>query len=362
MLKQIFKIKFLFFVLLGQGCVIPLAFSKEVYNIAFMHQNLAGEGGWTLSHEIAREKLDAYYGDKITTTSIDGVNPGADAERVLTQYARNKKDLIIATSFGFLSATKKVANRFKNVKFEHATGYYVAKNLGTFQLRAYQGRYMAGYIAGSVTKTHKIGYVGSFPIPEVLRGINAFTLGVKAANPAAEVELIWVNSWNDPAKEKEATQLLIAKGVDIVTHHTETSTVVQTAAKAKVYSIGYQSNRQHAAPNYHLVSIEHNWFPIYKKRIDALMSGQWQADRIWDGVELDVTRLVGIGDSVPKDVLAKVNEIKESMIKGDLHVFQGPIVDQNGFERVKLGAVLDDEQLLALEWLSQGVNGSLGAK
>ncbi len=331
----------------------------EPLNIAFIHQNPVGEGGWTLSHEQAREKLEAFYGDAIRTTAVDGIAPGVDAERVLTKFARSDYDLVFATSFGFLNPTQKVARRFPAVTFEHASGYRMAKNLGVYQIRAYQGRYLSGMLAGATTQSQRIGYVGSFAIPEVIRGINAFTLGVQAVNPDAVVELIWVNSWSDAGREREATEILMAKGVDVVTHHTETASVMSAAAAKGVYAIGYQTDRSAAAGEYHLASVAHNWYPIYQKIVQEKLDGTWQSKNRWIGVEENASELVSIAPFVSAEVLANVESVRSAMAAGEFRIFEGPIKDQAGEIKIQHDEVATDDVLMSMEWLVQGVLGKL---
>lgn len=343
-------------------CLTVSAAMAEPLKVGFLHENPVGQGGWTLSHELAREKLNEHYGDKVDTSAIDGIAPGVDAERILTKYARGGTDLIFATSFGFLNPTQKVSKRYKKTTFEHASGYLQTANVGTYQIRGYQGRYLAGIIAGKHSKSNVIGYVGSFPIPEVIRGINAFTLGIRSVNPDAKVELIWTNSWSDPAKEKEATELLIAKGADIVTHHSESASVMNTAKAAGVYSVGYQTDRSAAAGDYHLVSVVHNWFPIYKAIIDEKLAGTWSSKKRWIGVEADASQLVSLSDKIPPEVVALVDASRLAMQEGRFRVFEGPLVDQSGTEQIAEGIVPDDEYLLAMEWLVKGVVGNVAKK
>ena len=326
--------------------------------VAFLHENPVAQGGWTMSHEIAREKLDEHFGDLISTTAIDGIAPGTDAERVLTKYARSGVPLIFATSFGYLNPTQKVSKRFKKTTFEHASGYLQSSNVGTYQIRGYQGRYLAGIIAGRSTKTNTIGYVGSFAIPEVIRGINAFTLGIKSVNPDAEVVLIWTNSWSDPSKEREATEILIAKNADVVTHHAESATVMNVAAQKKVYSVGYQTDRSTAAGDYHLVSVVHNWFPIYKDIIQEKLDGKWSSKKRWIGVESDASQLVSFGPSVSEDVKSEVAESKAKIVQNEFTIFKGPLTSNEGELKVGVDVVLNDEELLAMDWLVEGVVGS----
>eukprot|EP00903_Cladosiphon_okamuranus_P004420 g4418.t1 len=320
--------------------------AAEPLKVAFMHENPVGEGGWTLSHELAREALEEYFGDAITTTALDSVPPGADAERALTRLARDGNQLVFATSFGFMNATQKVSRRFQNTYFEHASGHLTAENVGTYQVRAYQGRYLSGIAAGRVTESNQIGYVAPFAIPEVIRGINAFTLGVKSVNPDAVVDVVWISTWSDAPRAREATDLLIAKGADVITHHTETSAAIQAADLAGAWSIGYQSDRSGVAPNKHLVSVVHNWLPIYIGKVQSVIDGNWTSSVDWVGIEEDATQLISWGNAVPDSIITEVKEAHTRILNGELQPFTGPLTDRDGNPRLNAGETLDDESMI----------------
>lgn len=343
-------------VLIGLASVCSAAVAKPL-SVAFMHENPVGEGGWTLSHEKARKKLDAFYGEAITTSAVDGIAPSTDADRTLTKLARDKHDLVFATSFGFLSPTQRVARRFPRTTFMHASGYLTAPNIGTYQIRAYHGRYMAGVAAAMVSKTNKVGFVAPFPIPEVIRGINAFALGMQSIKPDIELDVIWINTWSDAPKAREAADLLIAKGVDVISHHTETSAAIAAAEAKGIWSVGYQTDRSSVAPKFHLVSIEHNWFPIYQHIIDQKLAGKWTSEQIWYGAEHDASQLVAWGPAVPTEVKAKVEQVRQQIASGEQTVFVGPLYDQSNTIKLADGARLSDDELLKLEWLVRGVLG-----
>ncbi|TGD74614.1 BMP family ABC transporter substrate-binding protein [Mangrovimicrobium sediminis] len=346
--------------LLAAAMLLPaLAGAQAPVKVAFMHENPVGQGGWTLSHELARKELEAYFGERIVTTALDGVPPGGDAERVMTKLARDGNQLVFATSFGFMNSAVRVARRFPKVKFEHASGYTTARNLGTYQIRAYQGRYLAGYAAALASKTGRLGYVGSFPIPEVLRGINAYTIGARAARPDITVEVVWINTWSDAGRSREAADLLIARNADVITHHTETAAAIQAAEQAGVWSVGYQTDRSAYAPQHHLVSIAHNWFPIYKRKVQSVIDGTWTSNVDWVGVEEDATQLVGWGPQVPEDIRAAVAAERQRMLDGELNVWRGPLKDSSGQERVAAGAIPADDALIAMEWLLEGIIGGV---
>ncbi len=347
-------------VLVG-ACTMALSLPSlaQALKVAWVHENPVGQGGWTLSHELAREKIEAHFGGRITATALDGVVPGGDTERVLTKLARGGQQMIFATSFGHMSAAARVSRRFPRVTFEHAAGYTMGRNLGTYQIRAYQGRYLAGYAAGLVTKTNRLGYVGAFPIPEVMRGINAFTLGARAANPEVEVEVIWISTWSDASRSREAAELLLSMQADVITHHTETSAAVQAADQRGAWSVGYQTDRSAFAPQQHLVSVAHNWFPLYRDKIQAMLDGNWKPESIWAGLDQDATQLVGWGDKVPADVREKVAAQRKRILSGELRVFAGPLTDADGQQQVAAGEVLSDERLLGMEWLLAGIGGEV---
>ena len=333
--------------------------NAQPLQVAFMHENPVGEGGWTLSHENARLALEEHFGDQIVTTALDSVPPGSDAERTLTRLARDGNQLIFATSFGFMNAAQRVSRRFPNTFFEHASGHLTAKNVGTYQVRAYQGRYLSGIAAGRVTETDRIGYVAPFAIPEVLRGINAFTLGVKSVNPDAVVDVVWISTWSDAPRAREAADLLIAKGADVITHHTETSAAIQAADLAGVWSVGYQSDRSGAAPNKHLVSVIHNWLPIYIRKVQSVLDGNWESSIDWAGLDEEASQLISWGASVPPEVIDEVNQVRQQIADGELEPFTGPLSDRDGSIHLRNGEIMDDNRLMAMRWLVPGVLGSL---
>lgn len=341
-------------VLAVSGC----AMAAEPLRVAFVYEHPVSAGGWSQSHDKARQGLEAALGERIAATTIEGVIPGPDTVRVLTRLARDGHDMIFATSFGHMNAVMRVAQQFPGITFEHASGYKQARNVGTYQIRAYEGRYLAGRIAGAMTRSNVIGYVGAFPIPEVVRDINAFTLGVRAVNPAAEVRLVWINSWLDPSKEREAAEILIAAKADVITHHTETPAPMVAAEAAGVWTIGYQFDRSAFAPTRHLVTVEHNWLPIYEAKVTAKLEDRWSPGLTWLGLREDASRLVGLSPAIPETVRADVERARTEMIAGRLDPFAGPLRDVAGVARVPSGETLDDAALASIEWLVQGVTAA----
>lgn len=327
--------------------------------IGFVYVGPTGDAGWTYSHDEARKYVEKELGDKVNTSYVESVAEGADAERVIRQLAAKGHDLIFTTSFGYMNPTLKVAKRFKKTKFEHATGYKQSKNVGTYMARAYQGRYLTGLVAGKMTKTNTIGYVASFPIPEVIRGINAFTKGVREANPKANVKVVWVSSWYDPAKEREAAETLLLQGADILTQHTDSAAVIQTAEAKGKFAIGYHSDMSAFGANAHLTATVHNWGPIYLAKAKAVLNDLWQSEDLWYGIQEGVTDIAPLNKVVPADVKQLVETKKAAIKAGKLRVFDGPVKDQSGKQRVAEGATLTDDQLKGFDWYVEGVEGKM---
>ena len=323
--------------------------------VAFLYEHPVNAGGWSQSHERARQAAQAHFGSRIESAAFEGITPGPDTVRVLSKLAREGYGMIFATSFGHMNPLIKVARQFPRVTFEHASGYKQAANVGTYQIRAYEGRYLAGRIAGAMTRSNRLGYVAAFPIPEVVRGINAFTLGVRAVNPDATVQVIWINTWLDPSREREAAELLIGDGADVLTHHTETPAVMVAAEHAGVWALGYQFDRSAFAPTRHLLTIEHNWTPIYLEKIASRLSGAWQSTSLWPGVGQHASRLVGLSAAIPAAVLEDLAENRSALAAGSRAVFAGPLSDREGNTRVAAGEVLSDAEALKMEWLVHGV-------
>ena len=341
------------------GCGQEAKEKKDTLKVAFVYVSPIGEAGWTYTHDVARKYLEEKFGDKIETTFVESVPEGADAERVIRKLAKNGNDLIFTTSFGYMNPTIKVAKQFPNVKFEHATGYKHADNVGTYADRAYEARYLSGVIAGYMTKTNVIGYVAAFPIPEVMRGINAFTLGLRTVKPQATVKVVWVNSWYDPGKEHEATTSLIQQGADIITQHTDSPAPVQAAEAAGVYSIGYHSDMSVFGPKSFLTGTVHDWKTYYEKRVQQVLDGTWKSDNVWGGLAQGMTELAPLNAAIPADVVEKVNAITADIKSGKLNPFAGPIKDQSGKVIVKQGEIIPDDALLGMNYYVEGVDGKL---
>jgi len=348
--------KNLFSLMLAAGIALAGTVSAET-KVGFVYVGPIGDHGYSYQHDQGRLAVEKELGVK--TTYVENVPEGADAERVIRQLASSGNDIIFTTSFGFMNPTIKVAKNFPKVKFEHATGYKRADNVGTYSARFYEGRVILGTIAGKMTKSNVVGYIGSFPIPEVIRGIDAFTLALRKVNPEAVVKVVWVNSWFDPGKEGDAAKALIDQGADIITQHTDSPAPLQVAESRGIYAFGQASDMKAYAPKAQLTSIVDNWSNYYIERVKAVMDGTWKSDDTWYGLKQGMVEMAPYGEAVPADVRKLADEVKQSIIDGSFHPFQGPIKNQQGELVVKAGEVISDKELLGLNWYVEGVEGSI---
>ena len=331
----------------------------EPLKVAFVYVSPIGDAGWTFQHELGRRQMVAALGDRVETKFIETVPEGAEAERVIRQFAADGYGLVFTTSFGYMNPTIKVAKRFPDIKFEHATGYKRSKNVGTYNVRFYEGRYLAGIVAGGMTKSNIAGYVAAFPIPEVLMGINAFTLGMQSVNPEARTKVIWTNSWYDPGREREAAGVLVTQGADVLTHHTDSTAVVQAADEKGVYAIGYHSDMSKYGPRAHLTAVTHQWGDFYTRITREVLDGTWKSRDVWGGIKAGMVSLAPINPLVPRDLVALVEEKEDAIRNGGFHPFQGPVKDQEGKVRIAAGTTISDDDLLKMQWYVQGVQGKL---
>ena len=326
--------------------------------VGFVYVGPIGDHGWTYQHDRARLAVEKALGNKVKTTFVESVKEGPDSERVIRQLASSGHELIFTTSFGFMNPTLKAAKKFGNVKFEHATGYKQAKNVGTYSARFYEGRYIAGVIAGKVSKTNKIGYVASFPIPEVVRGINAFMLGARSVNPKMSISVVWVNSWYDPGKEGDAAKALIDQGADIITQHTDSPAPLQVAENRGVKGFGQASDMIKFAPKAQLSAIVNNWGAYYVEQTKAMMNGSWKSQDVWYGLKEGMVEMAPY-TNMSSDAAALAKKTEEAIRSGDLHPFTGPIKDQSGKLVVEAGKIADAGMLLGMNFYVEGVQGSL---
>ncbi|MFM2186147.1 MAG: hypothetical protein RIR43_719 [Pseudomonadota bacterium] len=337
----------------------PAAAKPEPIKAAWIYVGPVGDAGWSYAHDLGRKAVEAKFGDGVKTSIVEKVPEGADAERVIRDLAQQGNKIIFATSFGYMDAMLKVAGEFPDVKFEHATGYKTAPNMRIYDASFYQDTYMAGVIAGTMTKTNTLGFVGSFPIPEVLRNINAFTLGAQSVNPKIKTKVVWVNTWFDPPKESEAAQSLINQGADVLLQNTDSTAVLQTAEKNGKYAFGWDSDMSAFGPKAHLASAVVNWGPYYIKAMEELKAGTWKTERTVWGVKEGLNDLIKINDVVPEAAKKKVETIKAGLKDGSFEVFTGPVVDNTGKERLPKDAKADQAWRDKIDFYVKGVEGKI---
>ncbi|MDB5856166.1 MAG: family transporter substrate-binding protein [Herminiimonas sp.] len=331
----------------------------EPLKIGFAYIGPVGDAGWTFAHDTARKKVQEKFGDKIATTFVEKVPEGADAERVFRDLAAQGNKLIFGTTFGYMEPMLKVAKEFPDVKFEHATGYKTSPNMAVYETRTYEGAYLAGVLAGMTTKTNKLGVVASFPIPEVIRNINAFTLGAQSVNPKISTRAVWVSSWFDPAKERDAAMTMIGQGVDVLIQNTDSPATLQAAEEKGVHAFGWDSDMSKFGPKAHLASAIIDWEPYYTKSIQSVLDGKWTNSTSWWGVKEKSIDLVNINPSVPEDARKEIESRKAQMAQGKNIVFVGPLMDQSGKEVLPAGKEADDGVLKGMNYYVKGVEGSI---
>lgn len=330
----------------------------EPLKIAFAYVGPVGDGGWSFAHDNGRKAVVQAFGDRVVTHYVESVPESADAERVIRDMAAEGNKLIFGTTFGYMEPMRKVAADYPQVKFEHATGYKSADNLRTYDSRTYEGAYMAGVIAGAMTRTDTLGVVGSVPIPEVIRNINSFTLGAQSVNPAIKTRVVWVGEWFNPPKETEAATSLINGGADVLMQNTDSSAVLQTAEKMGKRAFGWDSDMTAYGPKAHLGSAVINWGPYYIKAVRDVLEGTWSGNTgHWWGVKEGAIDLVSIADDVPPQTRARIDEIKAGLKDGSFAIWKGPIVDQDGKEVLAKDQVADDRFLGGINFYVKGVEG-----
>ena len=332
----------------------------EKTKVGFIYVGPVGDGGWTYEHDQGRKAVEEAFGDKVETSYVESVAEGPDAERVMTQMALNGADLIFATSFGYMDAVQNVAKKFPNVKFEHATGYKTAPNVSVYSARFYEGRAVQGTIAGRMTKSNIIGYIASFPIPEVIRGINSAYIHAKKVNPDVQFKIVWVYTWFDPAKEADAAKTLIEQGADVVLQHTDSTAPQAAAQKAgNVITFGQASDMAEYAPLPRVSSIIDNWGPYYVERTRAVMDGTWKSVSTWDGIGKGMVKIGEISSAVPADVKAEAEALRDAIASGAYHPFTGPLNKQDGSVWLKEGEVADDGTLAGMNFFVEGIEGEI---
>lgn len=338
---------------------LPLLAASDPLKVGFVYQAPRDDKGWTERHELARIDVEEHFGDRVSTTFVENISEGPDAERVIRQLAQSGHKLIFTTSFSFMNPTVKVAKLFPDTKFESCTGYQRAENLATYAARYYEGRHVMGLFAGLVTKTNTIGYVASFPIPGVLRGINAAYLAAKKVNPDVQMKVVWINTWFDPGKESDAATALIQQGADVLMQHVNSPAAIRVAEENDVNAFGLAVDMQEYGPTAHLSSLMFNWAPYYKERVQAVLDGTWQSTDTWAGLGPGMVTLAPFNDRIPADIVSRVEAEKASLAAGEFHPFEGPLNRQDGSQWMADGQVPTDKELYGMDFYVEGIDGSL---
>ncbi len=353
---------------LAAACCFSSPFAQtapagEPLKIGFVHVAPVTDAGWVHQHEEGRKAVEAALGDRVRTLAVENVPEGADAERVIRDLARQGCKLIFTPSFGYMEPTLKVAKDFPDVKFESITGYKTAPNVATANARYYEGRYLAGVAAARMSRTHQAGYIAGFPIPEVLQGINAFTLGMRSVDPAAQVRVVWLDTWFDPARERDAAMALFDQGADVLAFHTASTAVMAAAQERGKLAVAYHSDMRRVAPDAQIAAVTHQWGGYYTQRARAVLDGTWKSGNVWGGVKEGMIRVGYFGSKVPKAVQEEVLARQQDIAAGRLQPFRAPagddVRDNEGRVVIARGQALSDEQILRMNWLAEGVQGRI---
>jgi len=338
--------------------IIGRAKAADPLGIGYVYVGPVEDFGWTHAHDVGRKAVEAELGDQVKTTFVETVKEGPDAERVIAELASKGNKLIFTTSFGYMNPTLKVAKRFPDVKFEHATGYKRDVNVSTYNIRFYEGRYVQGVIAGHLSKSGIVGYIGSVPIPEVVMGMNAFILGMRTVNPKARMKIVWVNAWYDPGKEGDSAKALIDQGADIIAQHTDSGAPLQVAQQRGVLGFGQASDMISLAPKAQLTASVDFWNPYYIQRAKDVIGGTWQSQDVWGGFKSGMLVMAPYAN-MPDNVAAAGKAAEAGISDGKIVVFQGPIKDQSGADKVPTGTALDDGAIAGMNWLADGIDGQI---
>lgn len=337
---------------------IGSAQAADPLKVGFVYNSPIGSAGWTFAHNAGRLEMERALGDQVSSTFIESAAE-ADVERILRELVNGGHKLVFTTSFGFMNPTIKIAGQSPDTKFEHATGYKLSDTVGVYHARAYEARYLSGILAGKMSKSGIAGFVASFPIPEVIRGINAFTLGMRSVNPNAKVKVVWVSSWYDPGKERDAAEAMISQGADVISQFTDSGGPIQAAEAKGLWAIGVGSDMSAYGAKAHLTAIAYTWGGFYTEMAKAVMNGSWKSENVWGGLARGMIDLSPLNAAVPADAADMVTKARAAIIAGKLHPFQGPIKDQSGAEKVAAGQTLDDGALHGFNWYVEGVEGSI---
>lgn len=342
----------------------PVVTPKEPLKIGFVYVAPLTDLGWVHQHDEGRRAVEAALGARVKTSYVENVAEGPDAERVIRDLAATGHKLIFTPSFGYMEPTLKVAQEFPDVKFESITGYKTAPNVAVANARYYEGRYLAGIAAGRMTRSNLAGYVAGFPIPEVLQGINAFALGMRSVNPRSQVKVVWLNTWFDPTRERDAAMTLFNQNVDVIAFHTGSSAVMVAAQERGKLAVGYHSDMRKIAPDAQIVAVTHQWGNYYTRRAQAVLDGSWKSTGVWGGVREGMIKVEGFGSKVPSAVQQEVLARQKDIAAGKLHPFRAvkAVLDNEGKEVIAQGQTLSDEQILKMNWLVQGVQGTVSGR
>ncbi len=337
---------------------VGLARAADPFKAGFIYVGPVADFGWSHQHDLGRQAAQDALGDKIKTTFVESVKEGPDAERVIHELAAAGNGIIFTTSFGFMNPTIKVAKQFPKVYFEHATGYKQADNVSTYNIRFYEGRYIQGVIAGKLSKSGVVGYIGSVPIPEVVMGMNSFMRGMRTVNPNGKMKIVWINGWYDPGKESDAAKALIDQGADMIAQHTDSAAPLQVAEQRGVQGFGQASDMIKFAPKAQLTSSIDHWGDYYTQRVQAAMDGSWKSQDVWGGLAAGMLKMAPY-TNMPDDVAKAAQDAEDGIKSGKIVIFSGPINDQDGKPKVVEGQALSDSQVLGMDWLAEGIEGTL---
>ena len=338
----------------GAAAAIRPARAGQKLKIAWVYTGPVADMGYTFEHDTGRLAVQKHFGDAVETHYVENVSEGPDCERVLRQLASGGDDLVFSTSFGFMNSVVRVARQYPDIKFEQATGYKTLPNMAEYNLRFYEGRVVCGTMAGMLSKTGVAGYVAAYPIPEVIMGINAFTLAAQKVNPKFRTKVIFINSWIDPGREADAAKSLLDQGADILTDHMDSSATMQTAEARGVFAFGQSADRRNVGPHAQLTAIIDNWAPYYISRVQAALDGTWKTGSVWLGMKEGAVEMAPWGAGITPPVQTAAEHTIAAIKSGTLQIFAGPITDQSGTLRVPAGQVMADQEVLKMDWMVQG--------
>jgi len=344
----------------ASGLLARAAMADEVLKVGVIYVSPIADIGWTKQHNDAALAIKAAFGDKAELSVVDSMWEPQAIDRVLEGMVANGAKLIFATSFSHSTPVQKAAEANPGVIFEHCSGLKHAANLGTFEAKYYEGTYLAGFAGGRMSKSGKMGFVGGYPIPDIVGPANALLLGAQAARPDMTCQVIFLNSWFDPGKEKAATETLVNQGCDVICSMTDTATGVQTAEAGGAWSVGYASDMSTFGPDRHLTAFTLDWSSIYVDAAQRVMDGTWKSDVRWDGLKEGVVKMSPYNSKIPADVVAELEKAEADIVSGALHPFAGEVRDQSGAVKAAAGGRLPDGDIRSINWFVQGMIGTIG--